>query len=79
MRGVLWENVFPRAALRAWEEMARALGEDSSVSKYHSTFSKAKSSYVTELWNGEYFRYDTQSEYRDDIQADQLAGQWTRT
>ena len=24
----------------------------------------------------EYFRYDTASEYRDAIQADQLAGQW---
>ncbi len=23
-----------------------------------------------------YFRYDTKSEYRDNIQADQLAGQW---
>jgi non-lysosomal glucosylceramidase len=56
--------------------MARSFGEGSSVSKYHSMFSKAKSSYVTEAWNGEYFRYDTQSEYGDGIQADQLAGEW---
>src|SRR5438445_13670300 len=27
----------------------------------------------------EYFRYDAQSEYRDSIQADQLAGQWYAT
>ena len=37
---------------------------------------KAQASYIKKLWNGEYFRYDTQSEYRDNIQADQLAGQW---
>jgi uncharacterized protein (DUF608 family) len=27
-------------------------------------------------WNGEYFSYDTLSEYRDNVQADQLAGKW---
>jgi non-lysosomal glucosylceramidase len=64
------------AALRASEEMAHALGEGASVSKYHAMFSKAQTSYISKLWNGEYFRYDTQSEYRDSIQADQLAGQW---
>src|SRR5207237_2251797 len=37
---------------------------------------KSQASYVKKLWNGEYFRYDTGSEYRDNIQADQLAGQW---
>ncbi len=64
------------AALRASEEMARALGDAASASHYHAMFVKAQSSYVQKLWNGEYFRYDTQSEYRDSIQADQLAGQW---
>ena len=64
------------AALRASEEIARALGETPSISKYHAMFTKAQGSYVSKLWNGEYFRYDTQSEYRDSIQADQLAGQW---
>ena len=37
---------------------------------------KGQASYIKKLWNGEYFRYDTASEYRDNIQADQLAGQW---
>ncbi len=64
------------AALRASEEMARAVGESTSASKYHAMFLKAQGTYVNKLWNGEYFRYDTQSEYRDSIQADQLAGQW---
>ena len=61
-------------ALRAAEEIARALGDTVAVSKYHDLFTKSQASYVKKLWNGEYFRYDTGSEYRDNIQADQLAG-----
>jgi non-lysosomal glucosylceramidase len=64
------------AALRAAEEIAKQLGENASATQYHQQFTKAQSSYIKKLWNGEYFRYDTQSEYRDNIQADQLAGQW---
>src|SRR4029077_20277565 len=63
--------------LRASEEIARALGDTVAVSKYHDLFTKSQASYVKKLWNGEYFRYDTASEYRDNIQADQLAGQWS--
>jgi len=37
-------------------------------------FTKSQASYIKKLWNGEYFRYDMLSEYKDDIQADQLAG-----
>jgi non-lysosomal glucosylceramidase len=62
--------------LRASEETARVLGENKSVEDYHALFLKAQKTYVDQLWNGEYFRYDAQSEYRDSIQADQLAGQW---
>ena len=43
---------------------------------YHAQFLKAQKTYIDKLWNGEYFRYDEKSEYRDTIQADQLAGQW---
>jgi non-lysosomal glucosylceramidase len=64
------------AALRAAEEIASALGDTDSVSKYRDLFARSQASYVKKLWNGEYFRYDTLSEYKDDIQADQLAGQW---
>jgi non-lysosomal glucosylceramidase len=63
-------------ALRAAEEIARALGDTTSAATYHDLFTKSQASYVKKLWNGEYFRYDTLSEYKDDIQADQLAGQW---
>ena len=64
------------ASLRAAEEMARRLGDSKAQTDYHELFLKAQASYVKKLWNGEYFRYDTQSNYKDDIQADQLAGQW---
>jgi non-lysosomal glucosylceramidase len=64
------------AALRSAEEIAKQLGESADAAKYHDLFVKAQASYIKKLWNGEYFRYDTGSEYRDDIQADQLAGQW---
>ena len=64
------------AALRASEETAKALQENSAAEQYHNLFLKAQKSYIEKLWNGEYFRYDMQSDYRDAIQADQLAGQW---
>jgi non-lysosomal glucosylceramidase len=63
------------AALRAAEEIAKVL-HDPAAEKYHELFAKSQATYIGKLWNGEYFRYDTGSEYRDNIQADQLAGQW---
>lgn len=69
--GSLW-----LASLRSAEEIAKQLGDSAAATRYHDLFTKAQDSYVKKLWNGEYFRYDTESEYRDDIQADQLAGQW---
>ncbi len=64
------------AALRAAEEIAQVLGDMTSATKYRAMFLKGQDTYVKKLWNGEYFRYDTMSEYRDNVQADQLAGQW---
>jgi non-lysosomal glucosylceramidase len=64
------------AALRASEETGQALGERRAAEEYHDLFQKAQKTYIDKLWNGEYFRYDMESEYRDSIQADQLAGQW---
>jgi non-lysosomal glucosylceramidase len=65
------------AALRAAEESARALGDANAVAKYRAMFLKAQNTYVTKLWNGEYFRYDVDSPKDSNaIQADQLAGQW---
>lgn len=64
------------AALRAAEEIAKKLGDPSAAAEYRTLFEKGQKSYIAKLWNGSYFRYDTQSEYRDNIQADMLAGQW---
>src|SRR5262249_48257206 len=64
------------AALRAAEEIAKALGDSPSAAQYHGMFLKAQSTYISKLWNGEYLSYDTESDYRNSIQADQLAGQW---
>ncbi|MCU1305065.1 MAG: Glucosylceramidase [Candidatus Sulfotelmatobacter sp.] len=69
--GSLW-----LAALRAAEEIAKEMGDTASATKYRELFIKSQASYIKKLWNGEYFRYDMLSEYKDDIQADQLAGQW---
>jgi non-lysosomal glucosylceramidase len=63
-------------ALRSAEETARILGDTQAQSEYHALFLKAQKSYIDKLWNGEYFRYDTESANKDAIQADQLAGQW---
>jgi non-lysosomal glucosylceramidase len=63
-------------SLRAAEEIARALGDRPAAAQYHELFAKSQASYIKKLWNGKYFSYDTQSEYRTNIQADQLAGQW---
>jgi len=63
-------------ALRAGEETARILGDTQTAAEYHQLFLKGQKTYISKLWNGEYFRYDTQSESKDAIQADQLAGQW---
>ncbi len=65
------------AALRAAEETARALDDSAAAEKYHALFLKGQRTYVTKLWNGEYFRYDMDSPKDSNaIQADQLAGQW---
>ena len=64
------------AAVRSAEEIAKKLGDAQAAEEYHALFERSQKTYISKLWNGKYFRYDTESEYRDDIHADQLAGQW---
>lgn len=64
------------AALRAAEEIGKQLGDIKAAAQYQEMFVKAQRAYIKNLWNGEFFRYDTLSDYKDNIQADQLAGQW---
>ena len=56
--------------------MARTLNDSHAATEYHRLFEKAQKTYIDKLWNGNYFRYDTDSDYRDSVQTDQLAGQW---
>ena len=64
------------AALRATTEIALKVGDSNAASEYNALFRRAQLAYITKLWNGKYFDYDTRSEYRSDIMAEQLAGQW---
>jgi non-lysosomal glucosylceramidase len=66
-------------AVRAAEEIARTLGDSSAAAQYHDLFARSQASYIKKLWTGEYFRYDTSSQYKDNVQADMLAGQWYAT
>lgn len=67
------------AALRAAEETARVLDDEDAQREYHQLFLKAQQTYISKLWNGKFFRYDTEPANQDAIQTDQLAGQWYAT
>lgn len=64
------------AALRATTEIAFKVGDNKAATDYDALFKRARAAYIKKLWNGTYFDYDTGSEYRADIMAEQLAGQW---
>jgi non-lysosomal glucosylceramidase len=69
-------------ALRAGEEMARALGEEEEAVEYRSMFERGQRGIEEQLWNGEYYvqRLDDLDEHRYQFGAgclsDQLLGQW---
>jgi len=64
------------AALRATAEIARRMGEADTARDYDQLFKRAQAAFIKNLWNGSYFNYDVGSEYKTDIMAEQLAGQW---
>lgn len=64
------------AALRAAEEIAKKMNDVPAAEQYRASFERARKSYIEKLWTGSYFRYDTSSQYRNNVMADQLAGQW---
>jgi len=64
------------AALRASEQIARQLHHSAAAQKYHALFLRGQKTFISKLWNGEYFRYDDKSQSSNTIMADQLAGQW---
>lgn len=69
-------------ALKAAEEMARALGEDASAKSYYDLFKKGKERLDSELFNGEYYiqkhnpQEITKNQYGKGCLSDQLLGQW---
>jgi len=64
------------AALKAVSEIAAALDDPNTCSRYAERFLLAQRSYIQKLWNGHYFNYDTGSDYKTASMAAQLTGQW---
>ncbi|MDQ7030550.1 MAG: non-lysosomal glucosylceramidase [Ardenticatenia bacterium] len=64
------------AALEAAQQMARLVNDRDAYETYSHWLERGREAFEAALWNGSYFRYDTQSPYREHIMADQLAGQW---
>ena len=69
-------------ALRAGEEMARALGEVEAAEEYRRVYERGRLGMEERLWNGEYYvqRLDDVDEHRyqfgEGCLSDQLLGQW---
>lgn len=70
------------AALRAGEEMGRAVGDDQAAAEYRQLLASGQQAIEDRLWNGEYYvqRLADLDEHRyqfgDGCLADQLLGQW---
>jgi hypothetical protein len=75
-------SVLYLGALRAGEEMARALGEEDAAAEYRRVYERGRQGIEDSLWNGEYYvqRLDDVDEHRYQFGAgclsDQLLGQW---
>jgi uncharacterized protein (DUF608 family) len=69
-------------ALRAAEEMARALGDAEAGAQYRDLYEKGRKRLDAELWNGEYYIQKLEDvnfkryQYGIGCLADQLLGQW---
>lgn len=76
-QGTLW-----LAALRAAEEIERALGDDAAAEKYRDRFERGSRAYDEALFTGEYYVQrllpgdPTEFQWVDGCLADQLIGQW---
>ena len=64
------------AALQAALRMADLVDDPEAKATYSRWLTQAQAAYEAKLWNGRYYRYDTESPYAESIMADQLAGQW---
>src|SRR5205823_13335222 len=50
--------------------------DGATLQSYRDIFKRAQAAFIKNLWNGTYFNYDVGSDYKTDIMAEQLAGQW---
>ncbi len=66
------------AATEAAQEMATAMGDPTQAATYQAWLDLGKSSLEKELWNGTYYRMDTNpvAAQANRIMSDQLAGEW---
>ncbi len=64
------------AALEAAIRIADEVGDHAARMRYEEWLERGRRSFEASLWNGQYYRYDALSPYRESIMADQLAGQW---
>jgi non-lysosomal glucosylceramidase len=75
-------SVLYLGALRAGEEMARALGEEEAAEEYRRVYERGRLGMEERLWNGECYvqRLDDVDEHRyqfgEGCLSDQLLGQW---
>lgn len=65
------------AALRAATAMAALVGDLPAEAVFLERYNRANKVYDSELWTGDYFRYDNSGGGNSEsVMADQLAGQW---
>ncbi|MBI4530117.1 MAG: hypothetical protein HY709_01225, partial [Candidatus Latescibacteria bacterium] len=76
-------GTFYLGALRAAEEMARAVGDHGAADEYRSLYERGRHRLDSDLWNGEFYTQKTPGDvnehshqYGDGCLSDQLLGQW---
>ncbi|BAC90401.1 gll2460 [Gloeobacter violaceus PCC 7421] len=64
------------AALLAAVEMGKLVGDAAAVQQFGAWYAQAQPLYEKTLWNGRYYRIDSQSKNSEAIMADQLCGEY---
>jgi non-lysosomal glucosylceramidase len=65
------------ACLQAGAALAAVMENFSLASDYMERFKRAQKVYEKNLWNGQYYNYDSSRQpHHDSVMADQLAGNW---
>lgn len=69
--GSLW-----LASCYSMSVMANLMDQPDECVKYQDILEKGKKSIEEKLWNGNYYKFDMNSDNKDSIMADQLCGHW---